>query len=462
MFCIGQIQWDPASKGRCPVDFIRRIDHSLRLSLSWSRTLPQTDVSPGFQPQTIQIALQTLADAISPIAGAEFVGLHECGGRTLASPVRSPRDMPPMPMSAMDGYAISSACLNKPTGEKPLMLKVLGKSLAGHALEGDTHEDGCVRIFTGAVVPQPYDIVVPQERVILVEAENAIHLEAPDAYRAGANVRQIGEDLRRDAIALDAGQVIGAREIALLASMGIAAVEVTRTVRVAVLSTGDEVVEAGRPVSPGRIHDANRPMLLQLIRECGAHAVDLGIVADDPDSLRQAIAHAATIADAVITSGGVSVGEADHTRTIMESMGEISFWKLAIKPGRPLAAGWVRGQSGGARVPFFGLPGNPVAAFVTFKAIVAPCLHKLAGIKVADRAPIRALLARDARKTAGRTEYLRCSLRRNDKGEWEADIAASQGAASLKSLVDAQGLVVLPHDAGPLPAGTPVDVILLS
>lgn len=461
MFCTGQMRSAEAARDTHQVDFRRRIDQSFRPGLLSAAALPRTNVSPGFQPQTIQAALQTLADAISPISGSEFVGLHECGGRTLASPVLSPRDIPSMPMSAMDGYAISSTRLNKLTGEKPLTLKVLGKSLAGHGLEGDSHEDGCIRIFTGAVVPHPYDIVVPQERVTLLEAENAIRLEKPDEHRAGSNVRQIGEDLRRDAIALDAGQVIGAREIALLASMGIAAVEVIRTVRVAVLSTGDEVVEVGRPVSPGRIHDANRPMLLQMIRECGAHAVDLGIVADDPDSLRQAIAHAATIADAVITSGGVSVGEADHTRTIMESMGEISFWKLAIKPGRPLAAGWVHGQSAHIRVPFFGLPGNPVAAFVTFKAIVAPCLHKLAGIRVADRAPIRALLSRDTRKTAGRTEYLRCGLRRNERGEWEADIAASQGAASLKSLVDAQGLVVLPHDAGPLPAGTAVDVILL-
>jgi molybdopterin molybdotransferase len=419
-------------------------------------------VSQNFQPQTIAVALQTLADAISAVSESEFVGLHESGGRTLATSIHSPHDMPSMPLSAMDGYALSSTLLNKTDHGKPLPLQVLGKSLAGHVLEGEARADACIRIFTGAVVPTVHDTVVPQERVQSQDDGAVISIAQPSEFRAGANVRRPGEDLRRDAVALAAGQVIGAREIALLAAMGIAAVEVVRTVRVAVLSTGDEVVEIGRPVPRGRIHDANRPMLLQLIRECGAHAVDLGIVGDDPESLRQAIAHAASIADAVITSGGVSVGEADHTRATMESMGDIAFWKLAIKPGRPLAAGWVRGHAQRPRVPFFGLPGNPVAAFVTFKAIVAPCLQKLAGIHATERAPIRARLAHEARKTPGRTEYLRCSLRRGHDGEWEADIAASQGAASLKSLVDAQGLVVLPHDAGPMPAGTPVDVILLS
>jgi len=233
-------------------------------------------------------------------------------------------------------------------------------------------------------------------------------------------------------------------------------------VRIAVLSTGDEVTEPGRPLAAGKTYDANRPMLLQMIRDCRATPIDLGIVNDDPQSLRQAILHAATIADAVITSGGVSVGEADHTRKIMESLGEISFWKLAIKPGRPLAAGWISTDSAAnKRIPFFGLPGNPVAAFVTFQSIVAPCLRQLAGDRGSIRPTVRARLGKDARKAPGRTEYLRCALVRDASGEWVAEIASSQGAASLKSLTDADGLVVLPHAAGPLTAGTMVDVILL-
>jgi molybdopterin molybdotransferase len=219
-------------------------------------------------------------------------------------------------------------------------------------------------------------------------------------------------------------------------------------------------------------------MLLEMIRSIGAETIDLGIVGDDAETLRQAIQHAATIADAVITSGGVSVGEADHTKAVMQSLGDISFWKLAIKPGRPLAAGMIRrppstmpvsqeisdaasNTAANPHVPFFGLPGNPVAAFVTFKAVVEPCLQYLGGITPHARPPIRATLAKDTKKSPGRTEYLRCALTRGHNNEWLADISASQGAASLKSLVDADGLVILPHDAGPLAAGTPVDVIVL-
>lgn len=428
-----------------------------------------------FQPQSIASALQAILERIHPIAQTEFLSISEIGGRALANAVISPKDIPDAPLSAMDGYSFHSSCLNKTGGLDPISLKVSGKSLAGHALEGHVSAQSAVRIFTGAVVPPEHDTVIPQELVATDESTSQVSF-ATSAMRPCANVRTRGEDLRKGAVAIAQGAVLGARDIALLASMGIAGVEVRRAIRIAVLSTGDEVTEAGRPLAQGKIFDANRPMLLQMLRECNAHPIDLGIVGDDPESLRQAITHAASIADAVITSGGVSVGEADHTKSVMQSLGDISFWKLAIKPGRPLAAGWVRrsinGQaltrndslhhaSDGAQVPFFGLPGNPVAAFVTFKSIVEPCIQKLAGITPAARPPIRARLAQDARKAAGRTEYLRCSLERDHDGQWIAKIAASQGAASLKSLVDADGLVVLPHDAGPLPAGTAVDVIVL-
>lgn len=373
-----------------------------------------------------------------------------------------------MPLSAMDGFSFASELLDKMSGDPDFNVQVSGKSLAGHALQGQASTETVVRIFTGAVVPPEHDTVIPQELVTFNEDAQTVRFD-PKAIRAGANVRRRGEDLEKGAPALLAGTIIGSREIALLASMGIASVEVKRRIRVAVLSTGDEVTEPGRPLPSGKTFDANRPMLLEMVRGCGADAIDLGIVNDDADSLQQAITHAATIADAVITSGGVSVGEADHTKSVMQSLGDISFWKLAIKPGRPLAAGMIKrkttptatNNTAAPLVPFFGLPGNPVAAFVTFKAIVEPCLQQLSGITPQARPPIRAKLARDAKKVSGRTEYLRCALTRDANHEWVAEISASQGAASLKSLVDADGLVVLPHDAGPLAAGTHVDVIVL-
>ena len=420
-----------------------------------------------FKPQSIRSALDAISRSISPIQQTQFLGIQEIGGRALAKTILSPKDIPAAPLSAMDGFSFASSVLNKMSPVPDFGIQVSGKSLAGHGLQGQASSDTAVRIFTGAVVPPEHDTVIAQELVEFDDATQTIRFDAK-AIRAGANVRRRGEDLETGAAALLAGTIIGPREIALLASMGIASVEVTRRIRVAVLSTGDEVTEPGRPLPAGKTFDANRPMLLEMIRGCGAEAIDLGIVNDDAESLQQAITHAATIADAVITSGGVSVGEADHTKTVMQSLGDISFWKLAIKPGRPLAAGMIKRQMAsvganetGGRVPFFGLPGNPVAAFVTFKGIVEPCLQQLAGVTPQARPPIRAKLAKDAKKVAGRTEYLRCTLTRDADNEWIAEISASQGAASLKSLVDADGLVVLPHDAGPLAAGTPVDVIVL-
>ncbi len=409
-----------------------------------------------FTPQTIDMALQAIGGQICPIGQHETLSLAEVGGRVLAQPIVAPKNIPETPLSAMDGYAFSSDGLDKTNPQNPVVLKVLGKSLAGHALEGEARQEAAIRVFTGAAVPTEFDTVIPQELTSFDAGSSSVSFD-PSTIRAGANVRARGEDLAQGAVALPAGSVIGPREIALLASMGVASIPVVRKLRVAVLSTGDEVTEPGHVLPAGKTFDTNRPMLLQLVRETGAEAIDLGIVRDDPESLRQAITRAASVADAVITSGGVSVGEADHTRNVMQSLGDIVFWKLAIKPGRPLAAGSIGDQ----RTPFFGLPGNPVAAFVTFHAIVRPCLARLAGVRAPARPPIRARLAKETKKAAGRTEYLRCQLYRDEHHQWIAEIAGSQGAASLKSLVDAHGLVVLPHDTGSLPAGALVDVIVL-
>jgi molybdopterin molybdotransferase len=418
-------------------------------------------IPDSFSPKTVDAALSVLSARIIPIEQTETLNLTEVGGRVLARAVVSPRNIPESPLSAMDGYAFHSRQLSAGGTAGAISLEITGRSLAGHALQGAANPAAAIRIFTGAVVPNIYDTVIPQELTAADELANTVSFSA-DVIKAGANVRGLGEDLAAGAVALMAGTRIGPREIALLASLGIASLPVIRQLRIAVLSTGDEVQDPGRPLPEGKIFDANRPMLLALIRASGAQAIDLGIVKDDPDSLRQAIHHAADISDAVITSGGVSVGEADYTRRIMQSLGDIDFWKLAIKPGRPLAAGHISPAGPDRRqVPFFGLPGNPVAAFVTFNSVVAPCLDLLAGVALTQRPMLRARLAVAAKKIQGRTEYLRCALSRDAQGDWIATIAKSQGAASLKSLTDADGLAVLPHDAGPLAAGTMVDVIPL-
>ena len=417
-------------------------------------------MSDQFEPQTIEMALRVISSQISRSPATETLSTKDAAGRVLGRDVISPKNVPEHPLSAMDGFAFSLGGLNKTVGNSPQQLRVTGRSLAGHPLQGEAVPGGCVRIFTGARVPAGLDAVIPQERVSFDESTSTAQFSS-EGIPPFANVRKAGEDIAAGATALAAGTRIGAREIALLASIGVTQVDVMQKIRVAVLSTGDEVIAPGAALPEGKTYDANRPMLLELLRDCGFDAIDLGIVGDDANSLRRNIQHAAGIADAVITSGGVSVGEADHTRNVMQSLGEIAFWKLAIKPGRPLAAGWIKHPTLDQRVPFFGLPGNPVAAFVTFQAIVGPCLQQLAGALPAAPTMIRARLSKDTRKAAGRTEFLRCMLLRDASGEWLADVAASQGAASLKSLVDADGLVVLPHDAGPLAAGTPVDVIVL-
>jgi len=416
-------------------------------------------VPDSFAPQTIEMALQAISSQISESVSAERIPLAAAGGRFLAHDIYNPQDVPAHPLSAMDGFAFSLSTLNKTTRNKPLSLRVTGKSLAGRPLEGLVDPAGCVRIFTGARVPEGLDAVIPQERVRQGASEDTVEFST-DGISPMANIRQAGEDLAGGAVALAAGTRISPQAIALLASIGIAEVGVMRSLRVGVLSTGDEVADPGSPLPDGAIYDANRPLLIELIREIGAIPIDLGIVRDDAESLRHHLRHAASIADAVITSGGVSVGEADHTRAVMQSLGEIAFWKLAIKPGRPLAAGWIHNETG-QRTPFFGLPGNPVAAFVTFQGIVGPCLQRLGGATPVQRPTVRARLAKATKKTFGRTEFLRCRLTRDAQGDWLAEIAASQGAASIKSLVDADGLAVLPHDAGPLAAGAAVDVLLL-
>lgn len=421
--------------------------------------MPGPNTHPEFHNRSVASALDQAMQAINPIQEAGDCTLAEAAGRVLASDLSAPHSIPPQPTSAMDGYALSSRLL--PEGSASLAqirLSVIGKSLAGHAAPTCAPEDGCIRIFTGAPVPEGFDLVIPQEQT---EPDDTGGVRfAPIAIRPGLNIRARGEDIAQGEVAVAQGQVLGPREIALLASLGVAQVRVHRVPTVAVLSTGDELIEPGQVPGPSQIFDANRPMLLELVRRLGLVADDLGIVPDQPEALSARLIEAAGRADLIITSGGVSVGEADHTRRVLETLGQIAFWRLSIKPGRPLAFGHIN-RGGGGTVPFFGLPGNPVASFVTFAAVVHPCLERLSGRRGRPALLVRAQLTRPTKKQPGRTEYLRCSLRRQPSGLYEAEILASQGAASIKSLMDADGLAVLPEASGPMEAGDWVDVLPL-
>jgi molybdopterin molybdotransferase len=372
----------------------------------------------------------------------------------------------------MDGYAFRFP----EAIQSDLKLRVVAEAYAGQSLKRFSQDDGAVRIFTGADLPPDVNTVVPQEDVF-VQADGCFVQFSLSSLQPHAHVRQAGEDLKQGATVMTRGQRMGPRHLALMAAIGCAEVNVLRRPRVALLSTGSELVEAGHSIQAHQTHDANRPMIAALCQELSIDVIDLGIVGDRPDTLRKTLRDVASECDMVISSGGVSVGEADHMRSVVEGLGQIDFWRLAIKPGKPLAMGQLRRQSDGnpagtsanldptkATTPLIALPGNPVAALVTFEALVRPSLRHLSGEihNSAFRKMLRARLTHPTHKVVGRTEYLRATLQQSAEGDWQATIMASQGAANLASLGKADGLVVLSHHCGPLQAMDWVDVLVFS
>ncbi len=371
-----------------------------------------------------------IAERVTPVTETEIVPLAAARGRVVAADVIAPLDLPPFDNSAVDGFAVRSADLSP---DRETTLSVTGRTMAGTRavrLEPGT----AMRIFTGAPMPQGADTVFMQEDA----REQAGQVTLPRGLEAGANRRLAGEDLRKGAVALAAGTVLDAVHIALAAALGLAELAVRRRTRVAVFSTGDEVVEPGGARPAAAIFDANRHLLGQLLTRMGAVVTDLGILPDDPERLARALADAAPRHDLVLTSGGVSIGEADHVRGAVERIGRLVFWRVAIKPGRPVAVGVL---AGGAA--FAGLPGNPVAAFVTFVRVVRPLLLRLAG---ALPRPLVALPVRVGFaycKKAGRREYVRVSLRRRPDGELEAVKHPRDGTGVITSLTETDGLLEL-------------------
>ena len=394
---------------------------------------------------SIAHARQSMLAAVAPITTWESAALRDALGRVLDRDVVAPFDVPAHDNCAMDGYALRATDLAAGSATR---LNVVGTAFAGKAFSGAVGIGQAVRVMTGAVLPRGTDVVVPQEMVRA--AGDAV--EIPPGARAGQNVRRAGEDLARGQPALRAGRRIGAAELGLLASLGIAEVAVRRRLRVAIVSTGDEVASIGRALAPGEIYDSNRYTLTAALRRLDVELLDLGVVRDEPAALEQAFRSAATAADAVITSGGVSVGEADFVKQLMARLGEVHFWKIAIKPGRPMAFGRI----GDAWL--FGLPGNPVAVMVSFYELVADVLHKLAGVDPLPPRPAFAVpCTAPIHKGKGRAEFVRGVLF-DDGGTWKVRPGEHQGSGVLRSMSEANCFIALPENQGDVAAGELVPV----
>ena len=407
------------------------------------------DYDPDSMP--VERARTLIRQFLAPVTATERVHIRQALGRVLASRVTSPLDVPGHDNSAMDGWALRFADLD---AAADTALARIGDAFAGRPFDGEVKSGETVRIFTGGVMPKGADTVVMQERATATDKGVRIHPGA--VTKAGQNRRFAGEDLKAGAVVFEAGQALNPAEIGMLASLGVNEVAVFRRLRVAFFSTGDELVSIGTPLAAGQIYDSNRYTIGGMLARMGCDALDMGVVADDPAALERAFATAAANADVVITSGGVSVGEADYVKQLLDKLGEVVFWKIAMKPGRPLAYG----RLGSAH--FFGLPGNPVSVMVTFYQFVRDALLHLSGRAAADPLPLmRAVLSAPIRKVPGRTEFQRAVLSRDAQGRASVRVTGDQGSGILSSMSRANCFVVLGTDVGNVDAGTEVDVQLL-
>ena len=393
-------------------------------------------------------AERLIAERIAAVEGRETVALRDALGRALAENIIAPVNVPPFDNSAVDGFAVRGDDLD---GDSEKRLTIVDRVAAGHAARRAVKSGEAIRIFTGAPMPAGADTVFMQEDCRL----DGDCVVVPPGLKRGANRRLAGEDMRAGAVALPAGRRLAVQHVALAAALGLAKLDVHRRLRVALFSTGDEIVEPGSALPRAALYDSNRYLLSGLIARFGAEITDLGILSDDPHELKRALAAAAADHDLVLTSGGVSTGEADHVRSAIESIGRIVFWRVAIKPGRPVAMGVIAGN-GGDGAAFVGLPGNPVAVFVTFVRVVRPLLLRLSG---ALPEPLVAMPARATftyKKRKGRREYVRVALRTAADGVIEAVKYEQDGAGVLTSLTETDGLVELGEDVTKIEPGATV------
>lgn len=419
--------------------------------------MPELGPSPlmtGGDSLDVAAARAAIAAAIRPIDGRETLPLRQALGRVLAEDVISPIDVPAHDNSAMDGYAFAGSAL---ADGAETVLRVAATVHAGDVPTMTTAPGDCVRIMTGAVMPPGLDTVVPQELCRL--DGGSIHI-APGTLRAGDNRRLRGEDLSRGRPAVAAGRRLRPADLGLIASLGIAEVAVVRRLRVALFSTGNELRTLGQPLDAGCIYDSNRYSLMGALERLDVEVIDLGLVRDDPEALAATLDEAIARADVVLTSGGVSVGDADFTKDLLARRGEIAFWKVAMRPGRPFAFGPLRRAEQADAAWLFALPGNPVAALVTFYAFVRDALLTLGGATPQPLPVLRARCTTPVRKRPGRTEFQRGIVSPGADGRWEVRLTGTQGAGVLRSMSEANALVVLGHAQGSVAAGDEVEVWL--
>ena len=401
-----------------------------------------------YDPNSLPVdeALRRIDEGATPILGTERVALRTSLGRVLAEPVSTPIDVPLHTNSAMDGYAIAGSALR---GVEPLALEVIGTSWAGRPYPDPVGPGESVRIMTGGVMPEGTDTVVIQERT--EQIKDTVRF-APDAVREGDNVRAAGEDITAGSTVLEAGVRIGPAELGMLASVGIVEVTVRRRLRVAFFSTGDELRSLGEALEPGSVYDSNRYTLFGMLTRLGAEIIDMGVVRDTPADVERAFGEASACADAIITSGGVSVGEADFVKETLESQGQVSFWKIAMKPGRPLAFGHV------SEAVFFGLPGNPVSVMVTYYQFVQPALRRMMGERETRPPRIHVRTATALKKRSGRVEFQRGVLRSGADGTMTVETTGGQGSGILSSMHSANCFIILPMENDGVAAGELVEV----
>ena len=440
----------------------------------------------GYDPQALSADTVNsfLSKLVEPVTEVENLGIFEALGRVLALDVISPISVPPHDNSAMDGFAFDGAQLAPDTA---LTLKVVGTALAGKGWTGTVRPGECVKIMTGAIMPAGLDTVVPQE--FTTASGDQITLPA-NLLQPGDNRRFTGEDLMQGQPALQKGELLTPAALGLVASLGIKAVPVLRRLKVAYFSTGDEILSLGEPPRDGAVYDSNRYTVFGLLTRLGCKVIDMGVVRDQPEALEAAFVQAALSADAIITSGGVSVGEADYTKAMMKKLGDVAFWKIAMRPGRPMAVGHISRDklvsspyttsassyiyssiesnhtigygpnSANGNAVLFGLPGNPVAVMVTFLAFVRPALLRMMGCSVSAPPLLRAKSLEAIRKKPGRTEYQRGTVSTAPDGTLQVQTTGNQGSGVLSSMVRANGLIVLPHAQGNVGPGDEVSVMM--
>ncbi len=418
----------------------------------------------GYDPQALSADAVNafLAELVQPLSAntdTETLPLMQAHHRVLAADIISPVSVPPHNNSAMDGYAFDGAALQP--GQPLVLQPVGGTAFAGAAWQGSVGPGQCVKIMTGAIMPAGLDTVVPQE-LTQANADGRITIAA-NVLQRGDNHRLAGEDLMQGQPALRTGQRLTPAALGLAASLGLPTVTVFRRLKVAYFSTGDEILSLGEAPREGAVYDSNRYTVFGLLQRLGCEVIDLGVVHDDPARLQAAFRQAAAQADAIITSGGVSVGEADHTKAMMRELAAddasgqsgVAFWRIAMRPGRPMAVGRF------GHTILFGLPGNPVAVMVTFLAFVRPALLRMMGCAADAPVLLKAHSAEAIRKKPGRTEYQRGTVFTAADGSLHVRTTGSQGSGVLRSMVEANGLIVLPHAQGNVAVGDEVSVMML-